>query len=259
LDVSVYVDGFNLYYAIRHRGFKWLDLRALAAAALPPGLNITAIKYYTARVSGAVDPGAPGRQQTYLNALTSIPEVTVYFGNFLAKAQWRPILNFPVADRDITHGPNIARFPQCPATVGLDANNPQSRMESAAIGRYGTTRIGRPRPAVDAIKAEVFALEEKGSDVNLAVHLVHDAWSNLFDAAAVITNDTDLVEPIRIVVQDLGKPVYLLPAQQKTPSTPLVTVASSVRHIRDAHLRASLFPDPVQTPSGREIYKPPSW
>jgi len=47
--------------------------------------------------------------------------------------------------------------------------------------------------------AYVWKTEEKGSDVNLGVHLVRDAFKGSFDLAAVLTNDTDLVEPIRIV------------------------------------------------------------
>ena len=42
-------------------------------------------------------------------------------------------------------------------------------------------------------------MEEKGSDVNLSAHLLNDVWKGLFDAAAVISNDTDLVTPIRMV------------------------------------------------------------
>jgi hypothetical protein len=118
LRVSVYIDGFNLYYAIKQRGFKWLNLKALAASVLPSGLTVQKIKYYTARVSGAVDPDMPRRQQVYLSAVKSIPEVEIHYGNFLAKAQWRPILNLPIADRDLTHGASAARFPECSGTIG---------------------------------------------------------------------------------------------------------------------------------------------
>ena len=52
--------------------------------------------------------------------------------------------------------------------------------------------------------AYVWKTEEKGSDVNLGVHLVRDAFKGAFDIAVVLTNDTDLVEPIRIVTQELG-------------------------------------------------------
>ena len=69
-------------------------------------------------------------------------------------------------------------------------------------------RPGAPRP--DALVAEFHAMEEKGSDVNLAAHLLNDAWMGLFDAAAVISNDTDLVTPVRMVTAERGKPVFIV-------------------------------------------------
>ena len=41
--VSVYVDGFNLYYGLRARGWRryyWLDLRSMAAASFTIGRGI---------------------------------------------------------------------------------------------------------------------------------------------------------------------------------------------------------------------------
>lgn len=48
-------------------------------------------------------------------------------------------------------------------------------------------------------------MEEKGSDVNLAVHLLNDAWKDLFDVGVVVSNDTDLVTPIRMVTVERKK------------------------------------------------------
>lgn len=45
----------------------------------------------------------------------------------------------------------------------------------------------------------VWDTEEKGSDVNLAVELVNDAWLNLYDVAIVISNDSDLERAVSIV------------------------------------------------------------
>jgi len=58
--------------------------------------------------------------------------------------------------------------------------------------------------------ARVIKTEEKGSDVNLAAHLVNDAHLDGFESAIVVTNDSDLVEPIRIVTEQLGLPVGVL-------------------------------------------------
>lgn len=86
--------------------------------------------------------------------------------------------------------------------------------------------------------------------------LVNDAWAGRFDAAAVLSNDTDLVEPIRIVTQELKKPVILLCAASHGAAPQLKAVATAVRHIRIKHLKASLFPNTIP---GTHIQKPPSW
>ncbi|MCM8596891.1 NYN domain-containing protein [Accumulibacter sp.] len=251
----VYIDGFNLYYGIRNSGCKWLNIKALSEAAMPSGVVVEKLKYYTARVSGIADSDQPRRQQIYLNALRTVPEVEIFFGQFLAKAMWRPVLNLPVGDRGIQHGASQTVLPPGRYPIAADPSVTGNLVESLPVGKYGKGNKVR-QPATDAIKALVHAMEEKGSDVNLASHLINDGWADRYDAAVVISNDTDLVEPIRIVVQELMKPVTVLCPSDFGASKPLAAVASHVRHIRAAHLHASVFPD---TLPGTNIKKPASW
>ena len=58
--------------------------------------------------------------------------------------------------------------------------------------------------------ARVIKTEEKGSDVNLATHLLHDAHMGRFEVAVVVSNDSDLLEPIKIVRERLHKRVGIL-------------------------------------------------
>jgi hypothetical protein len=95
----------------------------------------------------------------------------------------------------------------------------------------------------------------KGSDVNLGCHLVRDAFRQDFDVAAVLSNDTDLVEPIRIVTQELGLPVGLICPVAK-PAGGLQAVASFIRHIRPQHLLGALFPDQIPE---TKISRPVAW
>ena len=46
---------------------------------------------------------------------------------------------------------------------------------------------------------EVIKMEEKGSDVNLSVHLLNDAWKDRYDCAVLVTNDSDMAEAMRLV------------------------------------------------------------
>lgn len=99
-------------------------------------------------------------------------------------------------------------------------------------------------------------MEEKGSDVNLAAHLLNDAWKNSFQGAAVFSNDTDLIEPIRMVAVERNKPVTVVCPGRWSMAPGLQRVATHERHIRRPMLLASQFPNPI---TGTSIAKPASW
>jgi hypothetical protein len=111
---------------------------------------------------------------------------------------------------------------------------------------------GQPQKYCRVIKTE-----EKGSDVNLATHLVHDAHINKFDLAVVISNDSDLLEPIKIVRQELGKEVGILNPHQK-PSRALLPHVNFIKQIRAGVLQAAQFPATMTAPKGKFI-KPAAW
>ena len=106
---------------------------------------------------------------------------------------------------------------------------------------------------------EIHDTEEKGSDVNLAVHLVNDGWHGRYDLALLLSQDTDLIEPVRIVTSELGLKVGLVWLDGGQPNAELKNVASFVRHVRKSHLARSQFPDPLVASNGRTIRKPKGW
>jgi len=61
----------------------------MSAAALPPNCQIERINYYTAHISGRVDTDAPRRQDAYLRAISTLPNVVIHYGNFLVSQKWR--------------------------------------------------------------------------------------------------------------------------------------------------------------------------
>lgn len=110
-------------------------------------------------------------------------------------------------------------------------------------------------------RVKVIVDEEKGSDVNLATHLVHDAHRNRFDTALVITNDTDLIEPIRVVREGVGKPVgvaFPVAREGRRPHRDLVATASFVREIRRGVLRTAQFPETLHDDHGA-FRRPEAW
>ncbi|GAB4256221.1 MAG: hypothetical protein Kow00129_16830 [Thermoleophilia bacterium] len=81
----VYIDGFNLYFGLKERGwrqFYWLDMALLAANLLHPDEQLIATKYFTARISGP--PDKRKRQATFLEATQTLGKAEMYFGEYLS-------------------------------------------------------------------------------------------------------------------------------------------------------------------------------
>ncbi|MFW5857215.1 MAG: NYN domain-containing protein, partial [Planctomycetota bacterium] len=73
-------------------------------------------------------------------------------------------------------------------------------MVEVIFGHFLRSTVWMPRAISEGGKpqyVEVIKTEEKGSDVNLAVHLVNDAHLDLFDVGVVVSNDSDLFEALR--------------------------------------------------------------
>ncbi len=128
------------------------------------------------------------------------------------------------------------------------------------FGHYLTHVVSMPlvKPLPNGKRfIDVVKTEEKGSDVNLATHLLTDAFDNAFECAVIISGDSDLKAPIQFVQTKFHKPVGVLNPQLKACKT-LQTTARFYKHIREAALQASQFP-PVLTDKQGNFHKPPSW
>ena len=191
---------------MRDTPYRWLDIGKLVQLLLPRH-TINRIRYFTALVvNRPSDPMQRQRQQTYLRALATIPDLTIHYGHLLAKTKRRP--------------------------------------------------LARP-PATGPRTVEILDTEEKGSDVNLASHLLVDGFSDEYEMAVVISNDSDLELPIRMVRDRLDKPVGVFDPSRRR-SFELYSAASWYRPLRRGPLSASLFPDTLTEAKG-SITKPASW
>jgi hypothetical protein len=105
--------------------------------------------------------------------------------------------------------------------------------------------------------AKVLKTEEKGSDVNLATHLLADAALSRYDQAIVISNDSDLLMPIRFCRTLFGKRIGILNPHKKQ-SHVLAREADFVRPIRPGAISSSQFPPKLHDSVG-DIHKPAAW
>lgn len=112
-------------------------------------------------------------------------------------------------------------------------------------------RAGKPRTV------EILKTEEKGSDVNIAVHLLNDAWLDVYDCAVVVSNDSDLAESLRLVKQHHRKVIGLIfPRYKGHPSRELMKHADFIKKIRPGVLASSQLPSPIP---GTGFHKPVGW
>ena len=107
---------------------------------LPSGHVVERLRYFTVRVSGARDPDAPVRQQVYFNALATLSQVEIHFGTFPIKAIWRPLLNLPVADRQIKATPIVAI---CEGTHSVALAETEDQI--LPVGHYPKRQPGSPK------------------------------------------------------------------------------------------------------------------
>lgn len=182
MRVTVLVDAYNLYYAGRKLcgrgvpGWRWLDIRSLAAAlvaeqsAVWPDATVERVVYCTARIKGAVNPSGAADQDVYLKALLASGSVDhIEYGNYISK-----VIKRPLATEDKQHKPVIVR-PNWPVTVQQNGASMPDATFMASVATY----------------------EEKGSDVNVAAHLLVDVLAGGFGAAVIISNDSDLRWPVQ--------------------------------------------------------------
>jgi hypothetical protein len=182
MKVGVYIDGFNLYHGARKHcgrgtpGWRWLDLRKLAEAALPAawqtsGATIERVVYCTARVSGKFDRTSPQDQDVYLRALAASGSVDTFeYGTFVSRVR-----SSPLATKTRKGTPDIVRA-QWPVMV-KDVHNAKVQDAMFVVSYVHT--------------------EEKGSDVNVGAHLLLDVLQGDVEAAMVVSNDSDLELPVR--------------------------------------------------------------
>jgi len=192
LKAIAYVDGFNLYYgALRNTPYRWLDIGSLCRKLLPPTMARPA--------HGEHEP-------------------VEFMG---IKYFTAPIK--PQFEND--HGPAHQ------AAYMAALREHLKELLTIHEGYYQKQKVRMPTvdPLHHGNTVEVWKSEEKGSDVNLAVCLVTDAFLGRFDVALVVSNDSDLGMAIELA---------------RTHTHKHIRVAIARRELSKAELRTGMKPRP---------------
>ena len=127
-------------------------------------------------------------------------------------------------------------------------------------GLFTTRDVYMPLTSNPAILVQVTRIEEKRTDVNLAAALLIDCCNNDCDEVVVISNDSDLITPIRAVHQEFGKIAGVInPQPSGRQSTALAQAASwSYQTINRSHFANNQLP-PLLTDANGTFTKPNDW
>lgn len=91
----------------------------------------------------------------------------------------------------------------------------------------------------------------------MASYLLVDGFRQRYDIALVVTNDSDLAEPIRLVRSELGLTVGIV-NPRKTFAADLQGIADFYKIVRKWQLRDSQFPATMSDANGTFV-KPNRW
>ncbi len=199
--VVAYIDGFNLYFGIRQAKWKrlyWLDVAALAEDLLKPSQQLTAVRYFTARISGP--PDKQRRQNAFLEATRIMGKCTMHYGQYLQTPQ---------------------KCQVCGSTYEVP--------------------------------------KEKMTDVNIAVEMLSDAHTGVFDTALLISADSDLTPPVRKIKQLFPANRVIAAFPPKRRSKRLSNAADGFIRVSRTNLASSLLPETVQKRGSYAISRPPEW
>ena len=195
-SIGVYFDGFNVYYGGRKKfgrgaaGWRWYSPRAISKKTLEYALqqpflkqneevfhlwsggSIDRIVFCTARVSPTRSQQAANDQNVYLSALQDGNHIDhLELGKYVSRIKYAPL-----ATKNSDGHPQVVT-PTWPVMVQDSQNEHMS--DATFLASY-------------------LHSEEKGSDVNVATHLLKDVFEQRISAAILISNDTDLKLPISV-------------------------------------------------------------
>lgn len=230
MRTAVYIDGYNLYYGcLRQTAFKWLDVMKLADLIL--------------------------KVQNPSSNLVRIKYFTA-----------------PALARFATHGQQSVAA-QERYHRALKACNPSIELiyGTHSIDESGTLlpayRAGVPFDKSD--RHRVWKLEEKKTDVNIAIEMYRDAIRGGLDQVVIVSNDSDAEPVLSAIRQDcpglmIGVITPVRPRPQdgkgyRSVSASLSNLADwTRRHILDEELEKSQLPLRVPTRK-KPIDKPAHW
>lgn len=228
LKTRIYIDGYNLYYGcLKRTNYKWLDIYTLFSEQVMPSILL--------EVDG-------------IKIKHELDDLAVKF--FTAD-----IIESVASASDSL---------SCQATYHAALNKKYPSKVEIIKGFYSKNKVKMKKVENGQSVNEsedilVWKLEEKQSDVNLALHVLSDIVNHNIEQAVIVTNDSDIAPVINMVKEYTSAIVGVVLPTKSNPSSELVKNADwCKREIKPVELSKSQLPRVVPS-RRRSKSKPISW
>lgn len=227
---AVYIDGYNLYYGrLRGTPYKWLDIVQLFQSLLAQRDQNESLERVHFFTAHALATFAT-------NSAASVEAQSAYHRALKAR-----------------HGDVVEM------TYGKHSYDKSGALLPAFVPGQPYDRTKRTR---------VWKLEEKKTDVNLALRMYRDAVNGLYDRIILVSNDSDAEPALELIQADfphimIGVVLPIRPSQpgeeiHRRRSGSLTKYANWVAEISDVQLEEAQLP--ARVPTGKKaILKPAHW
>lgn len=235
LRTRIYIDGYNFYYGcLRGTPYKWLDLLALFEKHILPS---ALVKDADGHIRHSCLLPSPSIKFFTAKIIESVAKSV---DSVSSQARYHTALRKQHTDRiELVEGYYSVNKMKVKI---VDAENPD-------------------KPPRECQEIQAWKVEEKQSDVNLALQAYHDAITGQIDHAVIVTNDTDIAPALKMI-RDHTKVLIgvVVPTTNDTrpPNKDLVKLAHWKRgSINLSELKACQLPRVI--PARKPTIKPVSW
>jgi len=100
---------------------------------------------------------------------------------------------------------------------------------------------------------------EKKTDVNIATHMLADAFEDKFDVAILVTGDSDLTSPIIAIKKLFPKKSIIVGFPPQRDTYELKQIADSSFYIGKNKFKDNQFSDTITLKNGKILNRPSKW
>lgn len=226
--IKVYIDGYNLYHSLNeqfnHKWYYRIDYKVLLQHYIQPDETIIWIDYYTAYCER--DIRKVKRHQKLITLLQS---------------QWVRVILWKYTTK-------VSRYTDKKKTTKVDYSQYVKKHIDVQHHQQTIPQL-----------IEYITREEKWTDVNMALWIVGDWLTDVFDRAIIISGDSDFLPAIKKVKRNKSEKIFTSLLLAKTKWKAIRKACDKTCILSEKHIASAVLPDIIKLKNWKTVTKPSTW